>query len=68
MMQKQNVMLREVETAAPGSAESAMMTAAYIAELTGELEKLAARDGMEPLTRILRLARVEARRMSAIAA
>lgn len=47
-----------------GPVVSRSAAAAYIADLAGEMARLAQREKMEPLGRILRFARDEARRIA----
>ena len=45
-------------------AESQVQTASYIADLLMELEEIAARERIEPLDTLLKIAREEARRIA----
>lgn len=61
IQQKQSV--AEESDSPPTPSRSA--TAAYIADLTAEMERLAQRERLAPLDRLLGVAREEARRMAA---
>lgn len=68
MTKKQRVMPRHLEAAPAAVPQAAMMTAAYIAELAAELEKMADQQGIEAVADALRAARIEALRFSALKA
>jgi hypothetical protein len=48
------------DTSGPADGETAESVAHYIAALTGELAKIAKRHGLETLSQILEMARLEA--------
>ena len=60
-LQKQMV----IDEADEPDALTQLRTAKYIADLVGEMEELAARANISPLTEYLRVARQEAKRISA---
>lgn len=65
MTQKQSIVSHLADLAEPVAENDPSPVAAYIGELAHELEKLASEDGLEPLASLLRLAKIEARRLSA---
>lgn len=62
---KQNVVSHLAGPAEPVACNVPNPAAAYIGELAHELEKLASQDGLEALATLLRLAKIEARRLAA---
>ena len=68
MPKKQNVKFHPGLAVSAAAMREAIMTASYIADLAGELEKLADQKGIGELADALRAARVEALRVSALRA
>ena len=68
MAKKQTVNPHILASAALAPSHEAASTASYIADLAGELEKLADESGIEAVADALRLARIEALRHSALKA
>ncbi len=66
MARKQRVNPNYLAAASAAAASEAASTASYIADLAGELEKLADQNGIETLADTLRAARIEALRFSAL--
>ena len=66
MSKKQGVKKDHLAAASFAASREAATTASYIAELAGELEKLADQSGIDGLADALRAARIEALRFSAL--
>ncbi|PQA85733.1 hypothetical protein [Hyphococcus luteus] len=66
MAKKQRFNPDYLAAAAAAASSEAASTASYIADLAGELEKLADENGIDALADTLRAARIEALRFSAL--